>query len=272
MGYEAFKNEVERVLSLKEEPLTWSEIREISGNLRQKAPYHVYVQKLQGDIGLVRFKPKGRKETVWALREWFERGMFADMLPERMRFIILHVNGETAIASDEHKNLRRVFPIRDDHLSRWDVVDAEISEFFPLDDRRPESIRVGELNFVKHVEKERERVKIAENTSESGEFLHTSAWNGKTLGMTKPRFRCFYFYDDRCQFFCDQRVCLGHDVRAEKPMDRDEMLMKDRVYFIFESKHIGATEDDVIWRNRIEWVLKTVIALEDPRQRRLFCE
>ncbi len=72
MVYEKFKKEVERILEEKATPLTWNEIKENSTNLKQKVPYHVYVQKLQGDIGLVRFKRE--KKIVWALRKWFEEG------------------------------------------------------------------------------------------------------------------------------------------------------------------------------------------------------
>ncbi|NOR77747.1 MAG: hypothetical protein GQ523_04840, partial [Methanophagales archaeon] len=70
MPYEKFRKEVERILEEKAEPVTWNEIKGSSTKLKQKAPYHVYVQKLQGDIGLVRFK-RGQK-TAWALRKWFE--------------------------------------------------------------------------------------------------------------------------------------------------------------------------------------------------------
>ncbi len=55
MVYEKFRKEVERILEEKSKPVTWNEIKKSSTKLKQKAPYHVYVQKLQGDIGLVRF-------------------------------------------------------------------------------------------------------------------------------------------------------------------------------------------------------------------------
>ena len=112
MTYESFKKEVERVLLERGEPMTWSEIKKFSGKLKQRAPYHVFVQKLQGEIGLVRFKPRGSQQTLWALRRWFEEGRFRDLLPERMRFVVLHSEGETAFVADEFRNLRRIFPVK----------------------------------------------------------------------------------------------------------------------------------------------------------------
>jgi len=323
MSYESFKKEVERVLLERGEPMTWSEIKKFSGKLRQRAPYHVFVQKLQGEIGLVRFKPRGSQQTLWALRRWFEEGRFRDLLPERMRFVVLHSEGETAFVADEFRNLRRIFPVKsvveareeakeageagegearevkkvkeagrakegrereeaweggeaereeggNRDLRRWDVVEAEISSLFPEEDRRPESIRVRSLRFLKRVEEDSERLKILESVSESGEFLHTDAWrkHGKTLGMTRPRFRCFYFYDARCQFFCDQRVCLGHDIPSK--ISKEEVL-GDKVYFILETEEQKNEGESglFLWSKDVEWCLKAVISVQDPKQRRL---
>jgi len=323
MSYESFKKEVERVLLERGEPMTWSEIKKFSGKLKQRAPYHVFVQKLQGEIGLVRFKPRGSQQTLWALRRWFEEGRFRDLLPERMRFVVLHSEGETAFVADEFRNLRRIFPVKsvevreeeakeaageagegearkvkkvkevgeakegrvreeaweggeaereeggNRDLRRWDVVEAEISSLFPEEDRRPESIRVRSLRFLRRVEEDSERLKILEGVSESGEFLHTDAWrkHGKTLGMTRPRFRCFYFYDARCQFFCDQRVCLGHDIPSK--ISKEEAL-GDKVYFILETEEQKNEVSGLfLWSKDVEWCLKAVISVQDPKQRRL---
>ena len=328
MSYESFKKEVERVLLERGEPMTWSEIKKFSGKLKQRAPYHVFVQKLQGEIGLVRFKPRGSQQTLWALRRWFEEGRFRDLLPERMRFVVLHSEGETALVADEFRNLRRIFPVKsvevheeeakeageageageargarevkkvkgageakegrkreeawegnekeaererggNRDLRRWDVVEAEISSLFPEEDRRPESIRVRSLRFLRRVEEDSERLKILESVSESGEFLHTDAWrkHGKTLGMTRPRFRCFYFYDARCQFFCDQRVCLGHDIPSK--ISKEEVL-GDKVYFILETEEQNNEVSGLfLWSKDVEWCLKAVISVQDPKQRRL---
>ena len=300
--------------------MTWSEIKKFSGKLKQRAPYHVFVQKLQGEIGLVRFRPRGSQQTLWALRRWFEEGRFRDLLPERMRFVVLHSEGETAFVADEFRNLRRIFPVKsvvvheegakeageareagevkkvkkvgeakggrereeagevkeaegeeggNRDLKRWDVVEAEISSLFPEEDRRPESIRVRSLRFLRRVEEDSERLKILESVSESGEFLHTDAWrkHGKTLGMTRPRFRCFYFYDARCQFFCDQRVCLGHDIPSK--ISKEEVL-GDKVYFILETEEQKNEVSGLfLWSKDVEWCLKAVISVQDPKQRRL---
>jgi hypothetical protein len=201
MVYEKFKQEVARILEETEKPVTWNEIKASSTKLKQKAPYHVYVQKLQGDIGLVRFKHE--KKTVWALRQWFEDGRFRELLPEKARLTILSVNGRYAIAANEYWELKRIYPL-ERGLRRWDVIEADVEDFFPDDDKRPESMTLKEdgLKYMRNVEDVEVELKIAEKIAESGEFLHTDAWKGKTLGLTKPRFRCFYVYDKGFLFGC----------------------------------------------------------------------
>ncbi len=271
--YEKFRKEVERVLEEKKEPLTWNEIKASSTTLKQKAPYHVYVQKLQGDIGLVRFKSRhaqGReKKTVWALRKWFEEGKFKELLPDRVRLTILSIkNDRVAIAANEYWELKRIYPLKTG-LNRWDVIEARVEDFFPEADKRPDSIRIREdgIEHLRRIEDDEERIRIAEKISESGEFLHTDAWKGKTLGVTKPRFRCFYFYDRKCQFFCDQSVCVGHDMEVEEQGENIE-IKGDRVYFVLEA--IEREGSEFIWEKKhVEWHIKAVISLTDPRQRRL---
>jgi hypothetical protein len=233
MVYEKFKQEVARILEEKDRPVTWNEIKASSTRLKQKAPYHVYVQKLQGDIGLVRFKHA--KKTVWALRQWFEDGKFRELLPEKARLTILSVNGTYALAANEYWELKRIYPL-ERGLHRWDVIEADVKDFFPDDDKRPESMRLkeDELRYVRCVEDVKAQLRIAEKVAESGEFLHTDAWKGKMLGLTKPRFRCFYFYDSKCQFFCDQSVCVGHDTDVKETGEGIE-IMGDKVYFVLEA-------------------------------------
>lgn len=266
MVYDKFRKEVERILEEKAKPLTWNEIKEGSIKLKQKAPYHVYVQKLQGDIGLVRFRRE--KKTVWALRKWFEEGKFRELLPDKVRFTILSSKKDHAIAVNEYWELKRIYPL-ENRLNKWDVVEAEIEDFFPEEDKRPDSIRIrgNKIKYLQRIEDEEERIRIAEKISESGEFLHTDAWKGKTLGMTKPRFRCFYFYDTKCQFFCDQSVCVGHDMEVEE-QDENIEIKGDRVYFVLEAAERARGE--FIWeKSKVEWCIKSVISLTDPRQRRL---
>ena len=269
MVYEKFRKEVERILEEKAEPLTWNEIKASSITLKQKAPYHVYVQKLQGDIGLVRFKSaQGReKKTVWALRKWFEEGKFKELLPDKMRFTFLSSKKDHAIAN-EYRELKRIYPFPH-QLNRWDVIEAGVEDFFPEEDKRPDSIRIREDGIIHlhRVEDDEERIRIAEKISESGEFLHTDAWKGKTLGMTKPRFRCFYFYDSKCQFFCDQSVCVGHDMELDEQGEKIE-IKGDKVYFVLEAAEREGSK--FIWEKKhVEWRIKAVISLTDPGQRRL---
>ncbi len=266
MVYEKFKHEVERILEEKSKPVTWNEIKASSTNLKQKAPYHVYVQKLQGDIGLVRFKHE--QKTLWALRKWFEDGKFRELLPDTVRLTILSVKEDHAVAANEYWELKRIFPL-EVGLRRWDVIEAGIDNFFPEADKRPESMQLKEdgLKYVRSIENVEEHIKIAERIAESGEFLHTDAWKGKTLGLTKPRFRCFYFYDSKCQFFCDQSVCVGHDMDVEEQGESTE-IKGDKVYFILEAAE--RERGEFIWeKKRIEWYITSVISLTDPRQRRL---
>lgn len=268
MVYEKFRKEVERVLEERAKPVTWNEIKESSTKLKQKAPYHVYVQKLQGDIGLVRFKSAREKKTVWALRKWFEEGKFKELLPEKVRFTILSAKKDHAIAANEYGELKKIYPLKTG-LHRWDVIEAEVEAFFPEEDKRPESIRIkgGEIELVRRIEDEEARIRIAEKISESGEFLHTDAWKGKTLGMTKPRFRCFYFYDSKCQFFCDQSVCVGHDMDVEDQGESIE-IKGDKVFFVLEA--VERARSEFIWEKKhVEWRIKSVISLTDPRQKRL---
>jgi len=268
MVYEQFKKEVERILEDKARPVTWNEIRDSSTRLKQKVPYHVYVQKLQGEIGLVRFKHKDEKRVVWALRRWFEDGKFSELLPDKMKLTILSVKNDRAIAVDEFWELKRVYPLKIG-LQSWDAVSAEIEEFFPEEDRRPGSIRLKRdgIEYLQSIDTDEERIRIAERTAESGEFLHTGAWKGKTLGLTKPRFRCFYFYDTRCQFFCDQSVCVGHDMAVEDGSKSIE-IRGDRVYFVLEP--VEQEHGEYIWeKSRVEWRVTSAISLTDPLQRRL---
>ncbi len=266
MVYEKFRQEVERILEEKAKPVTWNEIKESSTKLKQKAPYHVYVQKLQGDIGLVRFKYENK--TVWALRKWFEGGRFTELLPKKVRLTILSAKRGHGIAANEYWELKMVYPLKNE-INRWDVIEAEVEEFFPQEEKRPESMRLKEdgMKYSRMIEDEEERLRIAEKVAESGEFLHTDAWKGKTLGLTKPRFRCFYFYDGRCQFFCDQSVCVGHDMDVEEQGESRE-IKGDKVYFILEAAE--RERGEFIWeKKRIEWYITSVISLTDPRQRRL---
>ncbi|HDS45876.1 MAG TPA: hypothetical protein ENN68_07285 [Methanomicrobia archaeon] len=266
MTYEKFRQEIERILTEQCRPVTWNEIRANSTKLNQKAPYHVYVQKLQGDIGLVRFKHNQR--TVWALRDWFEAGKFRELLPEKLRLTILALQAGYALAANEYGELKRVYPL-DAGLRTWDVIEAGIADYFPEADRRPDSIELepDETDCVRTVDSWEDRIRIAEKVAESGEFLHTDAWRGKTLGVTKPRFRCFYFYDAHCQFFCDQNVCLGHDVEVTDGGAGLE-ITGDKVYFVLEAAERARGE--FIWQKKqVEWFITAEISLTDPRQRRL---
>lgn len=266
MHYEKFRQEVARILKEQGRPITWNELKASSTKLTQKAPYHLYVQKLQGDIGLVRFK-HGQK-TLWALRSWFEAGQFRALLPAQARLTILAVRKEYALAATEYGELKRIYPLMLG-LRCWDVLEAAVADYFPAEDRRPESMRLTPegMTVLRMIEDDEERIRLADRLAESGEFLHTDAWKGKTVGMTRPRFRCYYFYDGHCQFFCDQSLCVGHDM-AVAPAGTESALAGDRVYFLVEA--VERAGGAFIWASpRVEWCISAVISLTDPRQRRL---
>ena len=62
--YPVFREAVKKVLSDAEEPLSWSEIREMAG-LRWLRPSCFWVKRLEDEIGLIRRKKDGN--NVWSL-------------------------------------------------------------------------------------------------------------------------------------------------------------------------------------------------------------
>ncbi len=243
MKYETFRREVERVLDRRKKLMTWEEIKSCSEKLRQKAPYHVYVRKLQADIGLVRLKSGGK--NLWGLRKWFESGEFREYLPDSMRLTVLFCENEQEYAIAVGDTLRRIYPVGG--VKIWDVIEVRIKDFLPKEDKRPESMVVENFEHVGTVDDGKARMRIINNVSESGEFIHR-IYEGKTLGLIKPRFRCFYFYDEMCEFHCDQSICTGHKMRV---LSRDT-ITGEKVYFLLE-----LFED---------WQIRSVISLSDPQQ------
>lgn len=66
LQYPAFKKAVENVLSHTEEPISWSEIKELA-ELRCYKPPAVWVEMLESEIGLIRNKKDG--DTVWSIKQ-----------------------------------------------------------------------------------------------------------------------------------------------------------------------------------------------------------
>jgi hypothetical protein len=48
-------------------------------------------------------------------------------------------------------------------LNRWDVIEADVDDFFPEEDKRPESIRlkIDGMKYSRRIEDVEERIKIA---------------------------------------------------------------------------------------------------------------
>ena len=60
---------------------------------------------------------------------------------------------------------------------------------------------------------------------------------------------------------------MGHDMEVEE-QDENIEIKGDRVYFILEA--VEREGGEFIWeKSRVEWCIKSVISLTDPRQRRL---
>jgi len=66
VGYEKFKDKIEKVLKESKIPLTWTQIKEKAG-ITQKVPYNKYVLQMEEDIGLKRVKDKETKQTLWSI-------------------------------------------------------------------------------------------------------------------------------------------------------------------------------------------------------------
>ena len=65
--YDVFKATVEKTLREAGGPLTWTEVKTISG-LHQKFPNNKWVRRMEEDIGLVRQKTAGGT-TLWRLKD-----------------------------------------------------------------------------------------------------------------------------------------------------------------------------------------------------------
>lgn len=66
VGYEKFKDKIEKVLKESKIPLTWTQIKEKAG-FTQKVPYNKYVLQMEEDIGLKRVKDKETKQILWSI-------------------------------------------------------------------------------------------------------------------------------------------------------------------------------------------------------------
>ena len=66
VGYEEFKNKIEKVLKESKTPLTWTQIKEKAG-FEQKVPYNKYVLQMEKNIGLKREKNKETKQILWSI-------------------------------------------------------------------------------------------------------------------------------------------------------------------------------------------------------------
>ena len=226
MKYEEFKKEVERILSEKGRPSSWSEIRNSSDKLDQRVPYHGYVQKLRGEIGLIEIKDRKTGRRTWALRRWFKRGEQTFLVPPEKLNVTLLCKAKEVFSKkygpthclaglDERWKWRRLYPLSaevGDKIGKWDVIEVTVRDFLP-EKNRPETVKIWprKVNFIETIQI-KDREKIITKTIETGEFLHTDAWRGKSIGLIKPKRARFFLKDDeiRCEFYCDQRRCRGH--------------------------------------------------------------
>jgi len=66
VGYEKFKDKIEKVLKESKIPLTWTQIKEKAG-FTQKVPFNKYVLQMEKDIGLKREKNEKTKQILWSV-------------------------------------------------------------------------------------------------------------------------------------------------------------------------------------------------------------
>lgn len=230
MKYEDFKEEVERILLEKGEPTSWSEIRDSSDKLDQRVPYHGHVQKLRGEIGLITLKDKETGQRLWALMDWFvrkQKGTQTFLIPPKKMAITLLCKAKEVFSRkygpthclaglDEDWKWRRLYPLSaevGDNIRKWDVIEVAVRDFFP-EKNRPETVKIWpkKVKVVDRIDGMKKRRKIVRRTVETGEFLHTDVWRGKTIGLIKPR-RLQFFVEGgeiKCKFYCNQRRCRGH--------------------------------------------------------------
>ena len=228
MKYEEFKKEVERILVEKGRPTSWSEIRNASEKLDQRVPYHGHVQKLRGEIGLIEIKDKKTGRKTWALRRWFKRGKQTFLVPPETLKVTLLCKAKEVFSRkygpthclaglDEEWKWRRLFPLSaelGESIGKWDVIEVAVRDFFP-EKNRPETVKIWPTG-MKRLDTVQigEREKIITRMRETGEFLHTDAWRGKSIGLIKPKRPRFFVTDDgiKCEFNCDRRSCNGHSM------------------------------------------------------------
>lgn len=284
MDYEEFKREVERILLEKGRPMTWSEIRNSSEKLNQRAPYHGRVHKLRGEIGLMEIKDKGTGRKLWALRRWFKgkkSGRQTFFSPPKTVVVTLLCKAKEQF-SRRHKMLthciagldkdwkwRRLYPLSADagsEIRKWDVIEAVVKNFFP-EANRPESIKIWprEVKRIARIQQIKERRRIIKGVVETGEFLHRDSWKGKTLGLIKPKRPKFYIENGevKCDFYCDQRRCSGHTMvvwDCEVNERRDFVMFESgEPYFLLGTHKYHPNK----------FLLISVINLSKPRQKRL---
>jgi len=230
MKYEEFKKEVERVLLEKGKPTSWSEIRNSSDKLDQSVPYHGYVQKLHGEIGLIEIKDRKSGKKLWALRRWLKNRKQTFLAPPKAVQIILLCKAKEQFSKklkmlthctagvDMDWKWKRLYPLSAKvgaQIQKWDIIEASVKEFSP-ESNRPETVKIWptEVKGLGRIEDMQKRRKIINRVIESGEFLHRNSWKGKTLGLIKP-VRPKFFIDRRtnevkCRFYCNRRECRGH--------------------------------------------------------------
>jgi len=98
-------------------------------------------------------------------------------------------------------------------VENFDIIRAAYRDTRP-EPIRPETRKIHPESVVKigHIEECDKRMRILEQHTESGVFLHDDSWNGrKTLGMVKPLEPLFFVSSNipKVRFFC-RGSCGGH--------------------------------------------------------------
>lgn len=246
----------------------------------QRVPYHGYVQKLRGEIGLMEVKDRKTGRKVWALRRWYKKGKQTFLAPPKKVSITLLCKAKEVFSRryglthclaglDKDWKWRRLYPLSAEvgsDIGKWDVIEVVVRDFFP-EKNRPETIKIWprRVKCTSRIDDMNERRKIIRRTSETGEFLHTEAWRGKSIGLIEPRRPRFLVEDGeiKCEFRCNQKRCGGH-----KMVVWDSEVVGKRDFVVFETGEpyflLGTHK-----YHPHKFLLISVINLSKPRQRRL---
>lgn len=113
----------------------------------------------------------------------------------------------------------RLYPLlfknEDTRVNNFDIIKVKIRDGKP-EKLRPESRKVclyPSFKKINRISDEITRIKLLENYTDSGEFLHNESWRGiKTLGLIQPLYPEFEISGNKVivKYKCNASHCRGH--------------------------------------------------------------